>query len=463
MKHAVVTADFAGKAQGKIKPLHGVNNSPVSLNVPPPGFREAGIPFCRLHDTAGAFGGAHYVDIPNVFPDFDADPADPRSYDFAFTDAYLKGLHAAGTEIFYRLGVTIENNYGIRAYHIHPPKDLAKWAEICAGIVRHYNRGWAGGFHYGIRYWEIWNEPENPPMWTGTREEYFELYRTASLRLKAEFPGIRVGGYGSCGFYAVTRPNCSDFFKSFPVWFDEFLKFVTAKETHCPLDFFSWHLYTADPREIVRHADYVQSKLAEYKLKECENIFNEWNYLSKDRENRWQLMKENEGASFVAAAFCLMQGSPVDKAMYYDAYPQRSYCGLYCFPGIRTTRTWSAFMLWNHLYALGTRRPASTDRATLFTCAASDRKDKGWLITNFSSEGCRITLEPGGVSLEALNGLLIDKRHDCKPLAPAREMVLGPFATLFLGTAAIRRDEPPAKPGKSPDAGLDEAGSKRRK
>ena len=463
MKHAVVTADFNGKGQGKIKPLHGVNNSPVSLNVPPPGFREAGIPFCRLHDTAGAFGGAHYVDIPNVFPDFDADPADPRSYDFAFTDAYLKGLHAAGTEIFYRLGVTIENNYGVRAYHIHPPKDSAKWAEICAGIVRHYNRGWAGGFHYGIRYWEIWNEPENPPMWTGGREEYFELYRIAALRLKAEFPEIRVGGYGSCGFYAVTRPDCSDFFKSFPVWFDEFLKFVTVKETRCPLDFFSWHLYTADPREIGRHADYVQSKLAEYKLKECENIFNEWNYLSPDRENRWQLMKENEGASFVSAAFCLMQNSCIDKAMYYDARPQAVYGGLYYFPVIRTTRTWSAFMLWNRLYALGTRRPASADRETLFTCAASDRRNKGWLITNFSSEGCRITLDPAGVSLETLHGLLIDKRNDCKPLVPAREMVLGPFATLFLSTEDIRRDTPPAGPGKSPDAGLDESGSKKRK
>ena len=107
------------------------------------GFKEAGIPFCRLHDTAGAYGGAHYVDIPNVFPDFEADPRKPESYDFAFTDAYLKQIRAAGTQIFYRLGVTIENNYRIKGYHNHPPKDYKKWAEICAGIVRHYNHGWA--------------------------------------------------------------------------------------------------------------------------------------------------------------------------------------------------------------------------------------------------------------------------------------------------------------------------------
>ena len=62
-------------------------------------------------------------------------------------------------------------------------KDFRKWTEICAGIVRHYNCGWANGFKFGIKYWEIWNEPENPPMWDGTRQEFFELYRTASLRL----------------------------------------------------------------------------------------------------------------------------------------------------------------------------------------------------------------------------------------------------------------------------------------
>ena len=57
--------DF-GKILGKMKPLHGVNNSPMALNRQVPGFAEAGIPFCRLHDPAGAFGGAHFVDINNV-------------------------------------------------------------------------------------------------------------------------------------------------------------------------------------------------------------------------------------------------------------------------------------------------------------------------------------------------------------------------------------------------------------
>ena len=114
--------------------------------------------------------------------------SDPASYDFAFTDAYLKPVAEAGTEVFYRLGVTIENFWTIKAYRIDPPKDFGKWARICEHIIRHYNEGWADGFRWNLRYWEVWCEPENPPLWQGTREQFFELYRVAVL----EFGVVRL-------------------------------------------------------------------------------------------------------------------------------------------------------------------------------------------------------------------------------------------------------------------------------
>ena len=203
---------------GPIKPLHGVCNSPVAYGDEIPSFKEAGIPYVRLHDTGGAYGGFRFVDVPNIFRDFTADENDPASYDFAFTDAYLTSLHKSGCDIIYRLGVTIENQFRIKAYRIDPPADFAKWARICSNIIRHYNDGWANGLHLNITYWEIWNEPENPPMWTGTREQYFELYRVAANYLKQQFPNIKVGGYAGCGFYAINRPNMSDFFKGFIPW-----------------------------------------------------------------------------------------------------------------------------------------------------------------------------------------------------------------------------------------------------
>ena len=440
MRTVAVTADFSRKTTKKIKPLHGVNNSPLSLYEPPPGFREAGIPFCRLHDAAGAYGGSHYVDIPNIFPDFDADPLDPSSYDFALTDAYLSQLHAAGTEIFYRLGTTIENNYRIKGYNNHPPADFSKWAEICAGVIRHYNEGWANGFCFGIRYWEIWNEPENPPMWSGTREQFFELYRIAAIRLKQEFPDIKIGGYASCGFYAVNRPGCTDFFKEFVTWFDEFLKFVTAEETPIPLDFYSWHLYTADPYEILLHSQYVKSKLDEYGLNHVENIFNEWNYLTDDLKRRYWEMKDNEGASFVAASFCLMQNSPIDKAMYYDAYPQRAYCGLYQFPGPVTTHTYTAFCMWNTLYRLGECRKAQSNDKNIFVSAAADSEKKGLLIVNFAPHGCRVKLKLPGIEISGLEGRIIDKRHNNTPFIPAEEFSMPPYSVLLLSSPNLTED-----------------------
>ena len=40
-----------------------------------PYMTEAGIPYSRLHDVGGWMGGGLYVDIPNLFRDFDAERA----------------------------------------------------------------------------------------------------------------------------------------------------------------------------------------------------------------------------------------------------------------------------------------------------------------------------------------------------------------------------------------------------
>ncbi len=376
--------------------------------------KDAGIPYCRLHDTAGLYGGTHFVDIPNVFPNFDADPSDPNSYDFAFTDAYLKSLVNSGMEPFYRLGVTIENNFRIKAYEIHPPKDYKKFARICEGIVRHYNEGWANGFKYNMQYWEIWNEPENPPMWTGSMEQYFELYRVTANHLKKCFPNIKVGGYAGCGFYAINRSKSKTdkFQQSFLTWFDSFLAFVTNEKTKAPLDFFSWHLYTTNPEEIVLHADYVDKKLQQYKLDRVESIFDEWNYISGEPD-QFDLMKEMPGAAFVAAAFCLMQSSPIDKAMYYDALPQRTYGGLYYFPSQKVSKTYYSFLGYNALYKLGTQVETAADaKVKLYALAAKNKEGKAAvLIVNNSNTKTETALDIKGITMKDPSVKLLDKDH----------------------------------------------------
>lgn len=416
MKNNVrIKVDFS-HALEKIKALHGINNSPIRLNSTLPELTDAGIPYCRLHDTAGMWGGAHYVDIPNVFPDFNADPEDPASYDFAFTDAYLKTLADSGIEPFYRLGVTIENYYKIKAYRIAPPSDYDKWAAICAGIVRHYNEGWADGMKLGITYWEVWNEPENPPMWSGTMQEYFDLYAVTARRLKKEFPNIKVGGYAGCGFYSINREDkkTDEFYSSFLTWYDEFLKFVKANDL--PFDFYSWHLYTYDPREIVLHANYVDARLKEYGFTGVENIFNEWNCMNSSHGNAFVTMKGPVGASFVAAAFCLMQKSPIDKAMYYDAMPTRAYCGLYHFPSMEVTHTYCSFKAFNQLYKLGTAAEtvvSGSESEFITALAATDGTKGALLLANFEREGVLASLE---VQEQPTACFLIDEKNVFKQI-----------------------------------------------
>ena len=106
---------------GRIKPMHGVGQPPfagVDFSRIARWLTPAGIPFSRLHDVGGAFGGNLFVDIPNLFRDSDADPEDPASYDFAFTDLLIAALVKGGVEPFFRLGVTIENYSYVRAYQI---------------------------------------------------------------------------------------------------------------------------------------------------------------------------------------------------------------------------------------------------------------------------------------------------------------------------------------------------------
>ena len=422
--------DFS-KTEGRIKELHGVNNSPMALKSTVPTFTDAGIPYMRTHDSMGPFGGAHYVDISNVFPNFDADETASESYDFAFTDAYLSNVVKSGTKIFYRLGVTIENNWQIKAYNIHPPKDYNKWARICEHIIRHYNEGWADGFFYNIEYWEIWNEPENPAMWTGTREQYYSLYSVTANHLKKCFPNIKVGGYAGCGFYYITGHGTDDFNKGLVTFFDGFLDYISAAETRAPLDFYSWHIYTSDPHVVAKHADYVRKKLDEKGYSYTEHILNEWNRTAPS-DTVFDDMKNEIGASFCAEVLNIMQQSSIEKAMYYDAYPARRYCGLYHFPSYRPTKTYYSLYAFNRLYRLGECVGTKVFKDSgISACAATDGKKRAILLSNYSKSEESIALNFEG----QYDTYLTDKDHTFEKnilVCKANELTLPAYSTVLL-------------------------------
>lgn len=396
-----IRVDFS-QVTGPVKALHGVNCAPYAKKTGPKQptimerFTEARIPYCRLHDCCGNYGGMYYVDIPNIFRDFDADENDPANYDFYFTDEYISAIQAAGCETYYRLGITIE--WGSKKYFTDAPRDPEKWARICEHVIRHYNEGWADGFYYDLKYWEIWNEPENHGdefgkcMFEGTPEEFYHLYEVTAKHLKKCFPNIKVGGYGSCGFYAYTNPNKKPPYHMFLTYFTDFLQM--ARDTAAPLDFFSWHIYSASLEDLLAHAKYCRDNLDAYGFTETEAHLNEWNV---NAEGGGFIEKHNMvGGSFNAAVFCMLQQTRyVDKAMYY-CFHNSLYNGLQDrITGAREP-AWYPFVAFGHLYGLGTSVKTEKDGGVCATAAKNDTRG-AILLANYHVDDEDVTLTATGI------------------------------------------------------------------
>ena len=395
------------KIVGKIKPMHAGGQPPL-IGHDTSFFKylkEAGIPYSRLHDVGGVYGGNRWVDIPNIFRDFDADENDPNSYDFAFTDLLLKALVENGVEPYYRLGITIENASHIRAYRTKPPKDYHKWARICEHIIMHYNEGWANGFHFNIKYWEIWNEPESEEeyhgstmMWDGLPIDFFRLYEVASKHLKARFPNIKVGGYGSCGFYALHRPGAE-----WPeIWLDYFHKFFKyIKEHDCPIDFFSWHSYSKTATNIM-YTEYLQKKLEEFGYAGLETHLNEWNPVKEDRG------KAHHSAE-VAANMIAMQNSPVvEVCCIYDMRVTGTpyYAAIFDIGTQKPTKTYYSMVAFNQLYQLKNQVEATIDTEDMYVLCARDGEKKAILVVNLTDKNQALEFE--GIDLNKAKYYVID-------------------------------------------------------
>jgi len=286
------------KQIGKIRPLNGINIGTVDVYCGSEltekyndAYRELKIPLTRLHDCHYPYPDV--VDIPAIFPLFNKDADDSTNYNFSKTDNYLLELLKTGTAISYRLGVSIEHTK--KKFYAHPPEDFDKWARICVNIIRHYNEGWNNGYHLNIRYWEIWNEAEIEPMWSGTIDQYIKLYETAARAIKKHDPSLKVGPEGSAGVFK---------FK----WSEPILAYCSKNSV--PVDFFPWHSYTGKPYDIVNEAVNVRKLLDQYGFVNTESHLNEWNYVGPD-------MGKMPTATFTATTLINLQDLPVDQACHY--------------------------------------------------------------------------------------------------------------------------------------------------
>ena len=419
-EEALLSADFSVHT-GTIRPLHGINKGPLA----PGGIldiireqKELGIPFTRLHDCG--WPNPYVVDHHAVFPNPNADPSLPESYDFRLTDEYIDAVRQTGAEPIYRLGESIEHTT-VRRY-VHPPADMEKWAAVCLGIIRHYNEGWADGFHHNIRHWEIWNEPENrPSMWSGTDEDYLRLYRTAALAIKKQFPTLKVGGpaLGASGSFVNGEFVPTNFATNF---------LAMCRQDNVPLNFFSWHCYTADPSELAARARAIRRLLDSKGFTETESHLNEWNFLpgntwdpiarsgtSATRQQFYQEMAGAPGAAFIAASLLELQDAPVDVCNFFHG--ELGGFGIFNEQGV-PLKAYQALRAFQNL--METPRRVETHGAVVGKLAfaaglSTDAREATLLVSNFSDPRSEILVNwkaftwTGGVTAEIR---IVDATHE---------------------------------------------------
>ena len=356
--------------KGAIKPLNGVNggiqeiaHSGSTLEL----VRAARIPYFRNHDVRdiGWHGGPHLVDISEIFPDFDADVNDPNSYDFYFTDIYIEKIVRAGSKPYYRLGQTIEDPS--KTYKVHPPKDFKKWAQICEHVIRHYNEGWADGFHYDIEYWQIWNEHDaSVPSgcWTGTPEQFYDFYETAYRHLKKKFPHLQIGGPALIGRQSTAK---------------EFVEAMAKRNV--PLDFLSWHMYFHTVDAFKNNVRFFRQLLDDNGYKDTPSFIDEWNIKPFD------LTQSHYMTILTAATMCAGQYEPVDMMLYYDVRIGSSFNNVFTRRAQPMPAYW-AFYSWGRMADLGTSVEAMADMPEIQVAAATnaERTASGVLLSRLNIE-----------------------------------------------------------------------------
>ncbi len=390
---ATVRVDMSVETD-RVKPMHAMCNGPVSYGADISSlFKEIGVPFVRFDGTDSAVSG-YAVDISRIFKNPHADPRDLANYDFTYTDKYVAAAHNSGAKVIFRLGESIDHiGSGKKVAY---PEDIDSFVEVCANVIRHYNDYLAGGYAYGIEYFEIWSFPEGNIQDT---EKSFEIYRRVSSAIKLIDSSLKVGGMCFDAKSGALR---------------EFLKY--CRRTRSPIDFITLSAFDSNPDELAVEVKELIPTLYNLGFGETEIIVGAWGYIDRDavenypidrimtsgedkfaaiRKKMFDSQRSVKGAAY-ALAFMIAASRQreIKMACFYDAQPNISpWCAISDRYGNRE-KTFHAFRAYGEIYRAGREIYTVCDEAEGFAhsgiYAMGAFGDGAYYVLISSFDGCGI-------------------------------------------------------------------------
>ncbi len=364
-------------------------------------YKDLGIKAIRSHDYYGP------CDWYTIFPDWTRDAADPASYDFTKTDEIIHKIINGGFEVLFRLGPSWYDEN--RAYHNDPPgtsrdnqghvihtadvNDFNKFAQICKHIVMHYNAGWANGFNYGIKKWEVWNEPSVAEhFWSGTPNQFYQLFEAVINTLKSYDATLIIGGPGLAG-----TPRAA--------YKEDLLAYCAQNDV--PLDFFSWHCYgrigqTTDnsPSAYLDRAGTIRTLLDSYGYHHTLSICDEWNA----GLNVGYYGDSGKGAAFYGCVLTTLVENNIAECYQYRGDDHS--LGLVKADGQLRTATYT-LKAWKMLTDSTVRLKTSGAEDAEFKAVASRSSDSRTLwvmLSNFSGAVKPVALDLTNIPIQPENG-----------------------------------------------------------
>ena len=408
---STVTADFT-HATAKFRPaIHSSGYAPNFERAMKASWdeklKEMNFDYVRTHDLGLINGGSRAFDVQYVFPLMHLDPSKSENYFFDTTDFMLDLQYAIGQKPFYRLGTSIEHT-GLVHFAAEIPKDFDKMAEVFAGIMRHYLKGWGDpdGKVRPIEYWEIWNEPENANnMWSFNggiddrdpvnnrneerRELFVKFFVKTLKRLKAEFPDVKIGGPALC----TMRED----------WLRPILRACKA-EGVAP-DFLSWHCYSNNTNRMFDMADAAEKMCKEEGFEGLEFIINEWHFFCKagwGRNAKCRApdnMNDINSACYSLTVLSRLQTSRYDQAYFYGCQFYGNW-GFYNYDTQELNKNFYAMKAFGEIKRDSADICASTSAdkdVTAFATKSADGKKAFLLVTDYNGRNMKIPVSVKGV------------------------------------------------------------------